>query len=239
MLDWKQYYQDPKVITLNDLQHAMATLAGLPLVRNKDKTISTKLSIAEWSNHINMDVLSGIMKAMTNASRSEVFKDRQTDTVAARFSGLVPLVLSAYKQYNGTQYSEWDWKDPSIKFLLDPKLQELVPYINGTKNIPQFSPEELTGFIEVLKAKKSLSSYWQVTAKDLPELEGYPRLLKVQLLQVWVAQPTIRNNFMILDCNNLDIMPALITGDIELFSDNPFTQKPVKAVPDEERAPWQ
>jgi hypothetical protein len=154
MLDWKQYYQDPKVITLNDLQHAMATLAGLPLVRNKDKTISTKLSIAEWSNHINMDVLSGIMKAMTNASRSEVFKDRQTDTVAARFSGLVPLVLSAYKQYNGTQYSEWDWKDPSIKFLLDPKLQELVPYINGTKNIPQFSPEELTGFIEVLKAKK-------------------------------------------------------------------------------------
>jgi hypothetical protein len=217
MIDWKQYYHHPSIVTLSDLQHAMATLAKLPLVRNDDHKISTTSSIKLWPQHIDREVLSGIMKAMCNPSRSEVFKERQTSGEAARFSGLVPLVLSAFKQYNNTQYSEWDWSDPNIKHLLDPKLQELIPYITGTKIIPQFELAEIQGWVEALAAKKKLSSYWQVTKTDLPELDGYPRLLKVMLLQVWVAQPQIRNTWMILDCANLDVAPAEVLPNIDIW----------------------
>lgn len=202
--------------TLTNLQHAMAYIAKLPLVRHEDNTISTTESLAKWD--LADKTLVGIFRLFVTTDRSKLLKGSQIESYNLRYSSLVPLVLSAFKEYKGIMYSEWQWLDPKLKHLVGTKIWELQPYITNPLMVPNVPAEDAVAMVEALN--KPPKTIWSPT---VPELSKFPRLLKVQILQTWMAYPGLRNKYMILDCNSIDNMPPSIYGGIDdLIEESPF-----------------
>lgn len=204
--------------TNSELYHALAYIAKLPLVKNDKGKISATLSLEQWN--LKDLQLCGIMKLFTMSPRGSIFRGAATEEANLRFSALVPLVLSAFKEYNNIPYSAWDWLDPKMKFLFDADFWSLQPYIVNPILVPTISPEDRVAMaVETGKPAKAL---WSPNVKELTK---FPRLLKVQLLQVWVAYPSLRHELMVLDCENLDSIPESIYGDLNVMTEeSPFIQ---------------
>jgi hypothetical protein len=195
------------------------------LVKQEGK-ISPSLSVQKWileagtDGRVELDDLKNIMTIFNRSPRGSLFRENQgTET---RWSALVPLTLAAFKEYRDINYSEWAWNDPAMLHLLDTDFKALVPYITGELPVEEF---DVASRLDMLKEAatvrsgksagivKSPTALTSITKVD--RLSQYPRLLKVMILQTWVAHPTLRTKYMILDCKDLDSMPpAMVDIDI-------------------------
>ena len=192
----------------SELYHALAYISKQPLVYEGKKVSATK-TLASWD--LEDTNLLGAMRLLTLSPRSRLLRGPASASENLRFSALVPLVLSAYKQYSNVNYSQWNWLDPQLKHFLDADTWTLQPYIANPKLL------ELEGLdLAQLTSQLGVSppSCW---SPRVPSLQHLPRLAKVVVLQTWVAYPTLRSPYMILDFNNLDNQPKSLYGDLELF----------------------
>jgi hypothetical protein len=213
MYNYESYLRTQEKLTESTLHHGMAYLAKLPLAKNSSGLVSPSQTIQLWVSREDKPFISGIIAAFRTNSRMQLYTGKQTVEPYKRFNKLVPLVLSAFKEYNDIGYSKWDWRDPAMQYLLDKDTYDLVPYILGQEAVPDFTVAEKLSLIDTLDVDK-----YTITKKDCPQLYGFPLLLKHILLQTWACSPKHRHPLMILDVKKLDTVPDSIYGDLELFN---------------------
>jgi len=123
------------------------------------------------------------------------------------YGQLVPLLLLAHKRYHNRAYETWrDY--PGLEWLVEPEL-----YLAMTTPQPELNRLELQeivahGLTTLAGRPKPAQSTHRLTGVTSGHpLYGLPRLLVVQLCQIWLAHPSIRHSNMILDSGNWDRMP--------------------------------
>lgn len=164
------------------------------------------------SKVLDRSVLGSMLKVLTHSPRGDILpkKSRQYSKEYSRYSTLVPLLLAAFKQYRGIPYSSWNWFDPKLNRLVESRLVETVTFPDYT----EWTKEQLLEFRETAQTIKSGSAEGQkksilatTSISGVPQLKSYPALARVMLCQVWLAHPSVRNEYMILDPRNLDSLP--------------------------------
>lgn len=174
----------------------------------------------------------GLWKVCTRLKRGSLVKS-QINPEFASYSALVPLILMGAKKYKGVLYNSWDIT-PTTK-LVDKNLLEamlwqpddshsdyldMVPgevrYNLGSERLIELRTQGLQ-----VKSGPKKGSYlnpqsaWCLRGMQGTELAKAPKLVGTMLCQIWVAHPSLRTEYMILDPNNWDWMPPpLVTQDI-------------------------
>ena len=142
---------------------------------------------------------------LTRATRSTLVKGQNKHS---EYSQLVPLILLAHKRYNNRNYESWR-NYPGLEWLVEPEL-----YQSMITKPPELEREELLNLVNAGlttlagKPKPPQSTHKLTGVVKGHPLYGLPRLMVVQLCQIWLAHPTIRHSDMILDSNNWDTMPT-------------------------------
>ena len=196
------------------------------LVRNEAGLICPELTIKAFAKS-NTDIIEWFKNLFTylnNSPRGGIIGVSQNKV--PNMSALVPLILAAFKVSRGVNYSEWDWSNSYMKFFVDKDLLEAV--LSGQKPGAIFAtPEELIkarDYSCTVKSGQKIgnktkpTSQYSVTSKsfEYAELNSLPRLRKVIDCQLWVAHPSLRNKYMILDTKNLDNIPEPLIDATEV-----------------------
>lgn len=222
-----KYNPNQPYYSLDELRHMSADLNAFSLVK-QDGKISPSLSSQKWfleagtDGRVSREDLAAILNIFCRSPRGLVFKETQSSNDALRWCALVPLVLAAFKEYRNIGYAEWDWTDPVMYRLLDADLKALIPFIIGESEIEEFDTATRVEMIKETATVRSGKSAGTVksppkitTVTKVNRLNMYPRLLKLMILQCWVCHFSLRNQYMILDCLDLDGMPLpLVDVDI-------------------------
>lgn len=168
----------------------------------------------------------GMWRIATKLSRSHLIA---TQLKSPQYSALVPLILSGFKKYRGILYSQWARE--GLEYLMGTDLYE-----SATAELPDISREELLSIRDqglTYKSGKQAglgrkpTSTWSLTGIQNTPLGGLPKLTQTMLTQIWVAHPTIRNDLMILDPNNWDLMPQPLLHTEVLVDIPKFKAKPL------------
>lgn len=155
--------------------------------------------------------LMGMWKVATRMPRSSIVKPQNSGS-GPEYSMLVPLILAGIKKYQGVNYSEWSQSD--LEYVVDRGLAEamLVP----ANDIPTLSRDEI---LEIRKlgltvaagsragTVEPVTSKWALTGIKDTALGHLPKLAVTMITQVWVAHPTLRTQYMVLDPNDWDGVP--------------------------------
>jgi len=210
-----------KPVLPNDfLVDLVLKFASVKLLRNEEGLVS---STKTFKNINNKDLGNAIKYIYMVNRRSKLYKGNASKN--ARFSVLVPLFMSAHKEYNKVNYEDWDKKDPLIKVALGNKLysdmlphlsQELDEYINPA------SLETLRESALTFRGEQLIATLWprhtiRLSYDDSEEQDGsgliYPivwkgtNCVRHMYLQTWMANVQCRNKYMILDVKNWDNIP--------------------------------
>ena len=209
------------------LPQLMGFFASLPLAKSAGKFSFTK-TIRSWSEKIATDtlvdntgllvqreVLSGKLKALNTSPRGNILNGKQTLPQSLRYNTAVPLFLSAYKEFRGVQYSDWDYDDPSAVFFVDKYNLELIKFATSEAP-PRWTEAKLRDYRDlgrkVQTGPKAGTSTPILAATALhgipdPEFTALPKLVKLALAQVWVYAPEVRHALAISNAYDLDSPP--------------------------------
>jgi hypothetical protein len=155
-----------------------------------------------------------------------------------QYSQLVPLMLLAWKQQFGINYSAWQ-NSQRLELVLEPKLYEMVNLSAEQREIVcGLGSEQLLelrdhGLWNSRAQKlKSATSTWALSRVAGTPLAGLPKLTQTILTQIWLAHPTKRNSNMILDPLNWDKIPP------PLVSAEPLLETTTTPTTDTYKLPW-
>lgn len=150
----------------------------------------------------------GLWRITTRLKRSALVKT-QVNAQHAEYSALVPLVLAGIKKYQGIAYS--DWAAEGLQNVVDPGLYDAMmcepPTITKERQIELREQGLMTKSGPKAGQLKKATSTWTLTGLKGTEWGDLPPLALTMLAQIWVAHPSIRSNYMILDPQNWDNMP--------------------------------
>jgi hypothetical protein len=207
--------------------------------------VNTKIDAAQTLMHnLGSDPkLRGMYLVATKLPRGKLIQ-KQNSPQGAHYGALVPLVMAGMKKYQNIPYSHWNRED--IRYVVDKNLAQAMVL----EDVPQLSLERLLE-IRILgllaksgrtegQAKNPLST-WALTGIQDTELGHLPKLAVTMLTQIWLAHPSIRNEYMILDPINWDSMPEPLVAR-EIFIDPKVlatTTKATKVVKNnDDNLPW-
>lgn len=154
----------------------------------------------------------GIAYLYTHNTRSTFIKS-QTTGAARHYCTMVPLILAVFKRFgygklNSIPYSMWDRK--TINKVVAPVLAEAmledVSYLNLTR-------DDLVELRNILFGKSTRSnpvSTYTIYGKSSTKLADVNPLVCHMLLQTWACNPTNRNQYMVLDPEQWDLMPEAL-----------------------------
>lgn len=153
---------------------------------------------------------------------------KRSDLIGTQSSGdnryyctLVPLILAAFKKFNGVKYSQW--RSEGLELIVEEKLYEAM------HQVLEESPESILEARDIglkiksgtkageLRSPTSTYMLYGVGHTVLKELNG---LGQVMYTQIWCAHPSNRNEYMILDPKDWDGMPDT------LIESNPISPSP-------------
>lgn len=168
----------------------------------------------------------GLWKVCTQLKRGSLVKS-QVNPEFASYSALVPLILMGAKKYQGVKYHQWDIKAGTR--LVDKNLQEaMFWYPEGIDGLISGAPcyglgsERLIELREqglLIKSgnhagnKQKPTSAWCLRGMRNTELAEAPKLVGTMITQIWVAHPSLRTEYMILDPNDWDSMPEPLVAE--------------------------
>lgn len=153
------------------------------------------------------------------------------------YSALVPLILAGYKKYSNINYLDWD-KDSlklgipeSLMQCLEVNLKGFIQKLNEYRTYTTDIKEEIlsyrdAAYLETLgsmRSKLNVTTSYNLSATKTPFADT-PRLFKYIELQGWLAHPSLRNKYMILDVRQLDSIPEPLvnTETLTRIEDHPF-----------------
>lgn len=168
----------------------------------------------------------GLWTMLTSVKRS-LLVPKQASLDGAPYCGLVPLILAAYKKYHNIRYSEWNRSE--LKYMVDKHLLDAM-----LCEVPKLTTDELVQYREIgltLKTgpkagqqKPPLSTWRLYNLQDTP-LQNLPPLAQTMLCQIWCAHPQLRNEYMVLDPQSWDHMPAPLLVDDVFYTTPKQVQK--------------
>ena len=168
---------------------------------------------------------------------------------APDYATLTPLILMGLKRMQGVDYQQWRML-PNLEYVLEPRLLEavdlsvddLVLCLNlGSERLLQLRDQGLMQRTGVKAGQlKKAESTWSLTGMAGTEIAHLPKLTQTMLTQIWLAHPSLRTPYMILDPNNWDNLPnPLLTPDIFKASEPEITKKQkTKPEPVVDKLPW-
>ena len=172
---------------------------------------------------------------LATSARGNFFKDapKGSQQYKSPINPLVPIILAGFKKFQGIKYGAWN--PIGLEMLLDPELSKLVGV-----TVPEIAHSDLlalrnTAITDKTGPRQGIPNN-PATCTKLNHLGDtaighLPKLAKYMVLQTWAAHPSNRNEYMILDPNNWDVIPEpLVTRDIFVHE----TSKPAVA----KSAPW-
>ena len=181
----------------------------------------------------------GLWRVVNRLRRSALVRVQNTPQ-SASYSALVPLILSGLKCYKNVPYSAWGRE--GLEILVDPQLHEAMTF-EVDDNITR---EEILEARELGLTVKSGSnagtvqaptSVWKLKGLRGTALDSYPPLVSTMLTQIWVAHPSLRSQYMILDPRNWDHMPDPLIST-EVITPPTTTTKPAKSFYSVNDLPW-
>lgn len=137
------------------------------------------------------------------------------------YAQLTPLILMGFKRYQQVNYECWRDR-PHLEHILEPKLMEALVLSDlsfcdlGSDRLLEIRNQ---GLMNKSGAKvgqlKPADSTWALTGVQDTEIGHLPKLAQTILTQIWMAHPSKRTQYMLLDFKNWDRMPEpLVTGEI-------------------------
>lgn len=179
----------------------------------------------------------GLWKVCTRVNRSQLIRSQKDHP---EYSALVPLILSGFKKHQNIAYNSWSVE--GLEHIVGTKLYELMtfePPVLSKDELLKLRDEGLlirsgpnSGKYKVAESTWKLSNFSKIYS-------GCPDLYSAVACQLWVAHPSLRNQYMILDCQDWDRMPEpLISVDV-LEPEVPVaSKKHKKVVVDDNEIPW-
>jgi hypothetical protein len=194
----------------------------------------------------------GLWKVCTKLKRGSLVKS-QINPEFASYSALVPLLLMGVKKFQGIKYSQWDIQENTL--LVDKNLREAMfwqpdestlEFVNlsdcearcglGSERLLELREQGLTVKSGPNKGvKQSPTSAWCLRGMQGTELAKAPKLVGTMLTQIWVAHPSLRTEYMILDPYNWDWMPPPLVAS-EIFKNESITVEEPKFTSE---LPWE
>lgn len=196
-----------------------AHLATWELKRNAEGTVDC-MATAAHNIKTNWDI--GLWKVITKLKRGSLVK-AQSNPEFVNFSALVPIILAAHKRFNGVPYRAWKVEENCP--LIEASLLEAMLYEDevcsdlGSDRLLEIREIGLTtkSGPNAGRMSKPTSSWCLRGIKDT-ELGSAPKLYGTMLTQIWVAHPSLRTEYMILDPGNWDRMPSPLVDEEAIFS---------------------
>ncbi len=201
------------------LPQALAHIGTWKAIKDKDGNYDGVATVrnAISSSEVGSDWTKGLIYFITSHPRGTIipYGVKATSKEMLPFSALVPLFLAAFKKYQNIPYSKW----VHLQDLID---QDLLAAMKA--ETPEYTVDELLerrvegstirSGDKAGNIKNPLSTT-SLTKTGDDEFDKLPRLAKIMLTQCWLAHPSVRNEYMILDPNDWDNMPKpLIDGDV-------------------------
>ena len=198
-----------------------------PTLRDLGHPLDPRITMLQYDNGmpVTKAAFQGMLNVLNHSPRGEILATgwKQSTGPGLRYSAAVPLFLSAFKEYRGIKYSEWDCTDPNLIYFLD---KDNLDYSEQFYKPVEWSSEELLEFREEGRTvrsgpkagtQKALTLTTTLTGITDQEFKQLPRLMKLALCQVWVYHPTIRHDLMITNHLDLDQHPEPLVVD-EVFN---------------------
>lgn len=203
------------------------------LVRNSSGKVDCDLSAM---TNITTPWEMGLWKVVTQLKRGSLIKS-QVNPEFCSYSALVPIVLMGAKKFQGVKYSEWDIQ-PDCKLVEKNLLEAMtwqsdesdpdnylrndeVAYGLGSDKLLELQQQGL-----LVKSGPSAgvvnkaTSSWCLRGMRGTELAKVPKLAGTMVCQIWVAHPSLRTEYMVLDPHNWDYMPEPLVSP-EIFKKLP------------------
>ncbi len=160
---------------------------------------------------------SGIWTLVTRANRSALVSGQCSNRETAKFGALTPIILAGIKEYQGIPYSAWNLSIKDTFVMPSLLLQAMCEPLRY-----EFTTEELINIREIALIKGG-ERRKPSSAADLYKLTGTPfadmnKYIRNMLTQTWLAHPSIRHRYMVLDHTNWDIMPVPL-DDINIMKE--------------------
>jgi len=177
----------------------------------------------------------GLWRVVTRLKRGSLVK-LQGSPIGVNYSALVPIILAGVKRYQNVGYNCWAIT-PDCRLIAEDLLMAMFC------DYPDLGSDRLLEIREQGLMIKSgakagsvqkATSKWTLTGIQDTELFGLPKLAVTMLTQIWVANPSLRTNLMVLDPKNWDLMPKPLL-DTEIFTVPSNTQPQPSLVVD---MPW-
>ena len=164
-----------------------------------------------------------------------------SQTKHPQYAQLTPLILMGLKLYKDVPYQSWQGLE-HLEYLLGPKLleaatlsseQQAVCFGLGSEELLQIRNEGLMNKSGKRAGElKPAESTWALTGIQHTKLGKLPKLTQSMLAQIWIAHPSKRTKYMILDPINWDLMPQpLVTSEIFTSSEQAQLKQDIFAMP--------
>lgn len=178
--------------------------------------------------------LQGLWK-LSRVTRSLLLPSQTKHPQYAQFT---PLILMGLKLYKDVPYQSWQGLK-HLEYVLEPKLLEALDLTMeqlqvcvglGSERLLEIRTQGLMNKSGKNQYQpKPAESTWALTGIQDTELGGLPKLTQSMLAQIWIAHPTKRTKYMILDPINWDLMPEPLVS-AEIFSEPEQTTQPKKDI---------
>jgi len=166
---------------------------------------------------------------------------------APEYGTLTPLILMGLKRMQGVEYNSWRALN-NLEYILEPQLYAALNLnhddlqVCGSLGSDRLLELREQGLLQRTGAKagqmKKPESTWSLTGMQGTEIAHLPKLTQTMLTQIWLAHPSLRTPYMILDPNNWDNLPApLLTNEIFKAPEPEVVRKP-KPEPVVDKLPW-
>ena len=196
------------------LPQILAHYGGWQLVWNQENLVDWELTAKQ---NITTDWHIGLWRVVTKLKRGSLVK-LQGSPVGVNMSALVPIILAGVKRYQQVNYSRWQIDENCRLIAEDLLAAMLCDYPDlGSERLAEIREQGLT-IKSGAKAGvvQKATSKWTLTGIQDTEIFTLPRLAQTMLTQIWVANPSLRTNLMVLDPKNWDSMPKPLV-DNEIF----------------------
>lgn len=193
-------------------RHSMPFLAQNIKLETEDGLINASATLAGMKNNGNA-LANKIFKMHAIVPRSVIMSGKQT--AQKRYNSAVPLVMSAFKEYQGIGYDTWNKKDPAIKYFLGKALHGLV-------DIQEYE-EVILDYNDIIKYREKFMTYssgskvgevepataWKLNKPDGLVSSKVVRgdMIARMLLQTWAYNIQYRGDYMILNPWHWDDIP--------------------------------
>jgi hypothetical protein len=170
---------------------------------------------------------------LTRIPRSQLVKSQTQHPEYAQFT---PLILAGFKRFQGIQYEQWRGLE-DLSLIVEPKLLEAVLVVYDDLGSEELLDIRNQGLMNKSGKNagqlKPVESTWALTGIKDTKLGNLPKLTQSMLCQIWIAHPSKRTNYMILDPKNWDLMPQPLI-QMEIFKQPLETFK----APQTNKLPW-